>query len=126
MYETQQSSSKREIYSKTDLHQETRKISSKQSYFAPKRIRETTSQQRKETVKIWAEINEIENQKNTRTENIVKTKTCFFGNKNKIDNLTRLTKKIRKRAQINKTKIKKYNKIKLKIKGGKLQQTQLK
>ena len=37
------SSSKREIYSKTGLHQETRKISSKPSNFAPRRVRETLS-----------------------------------------------------------------------------------
>ena len=72
---------------------------------------------RKEIVKIWAEINEIENQKTTRIEHIIKTKTSFFGKKNKLDkHLTRLTKKMRKRDQINKSK----------IKGKKLQQTQLK
>ena len=35
------SSSKKEVYSKTGLHQETRKISSKQPNFAPKGIRES-------------------------------------------------------------------------------------
>ena len=59
------SSSKRELYSNTSLPQETRKISHKQSSFTPKGTRKEEQtkpkvSRRKETIKIGAEINEIE------------------------------------------------------------------
>ena len=54
---------------------------------------------RKEIIKIIAEINETFK----KIEKINETKTCFFEKINKIDKpLTRLTKKKRERAQINK------------------------
>ena len=58
------SSSKREVYSYTSLHQETRKISNKQSKLTPEGTRERRTKpkvsRRKEIIKIRAEINEIE------------------------------------------------------------------
>ena len=58
------SSSKREVYSKTLLPQETRKISNKQSNLTPKGTRERRTKskvsRRKEIIKIRAEINEVE------------------------------------------------------------------
>ena len=59
------SSSKREVYSKTILPQETRKTSNRQPNFTPKttgKIRTKTIKisRREEIIKIWAEINEKE------------------------------------------------------------------
>ena len=82
------SSSKREVYSKTVLPQETRKTSTRQHNFTPKttgKIREKTLKIsiRKEIIKIWAEINEKE-MKETIVK-INKTKSWFFEKINKID-----------------------------------------
>ena len=62
------SSSKREVYSYTNLPQETRNISSKQSNFTPKELEKEEQTQpkvsrRKEIIKIRAEINGIETKK---------------------------------------------------------------
>ena len=62
------SSSQTEVYSNKSLPQETRKISNKKSNLTPKGTRErrknkTQSEQRKEIVKIRAEIIEIETKK---------------------------------------------------------------
>ena len=59
------SSSKREVYSKTILPQETRKTLNRQPNLTPKttgkrRTKETKINRRKEIIKIWAEINEKE------------------------------------------------------------------
>ena len=100
------SSYKREVYSCTSLPKETRKTSSKQSNLTPKGTRErrtnkTQSQQRKEIIKIRAEINEIDTKKTIAKIN--KTKSWFFEKINKIDKpLARLTRKKRERTQINK------------------------
>ena len=74
------SSSKREVYSHSISPQEIRKISNKQSNSTPKAIRErrtknTKVSRRKETIKIRAEINEIEMKKIAK---INKTKSWFF------------------------------------------------
>ena len=61
---------------------------------------------RKETIKIRAEINEMETKKTIAK--ISKTKSWFFEKINKIDKpLAGLTKKKRERTQINKIKMKK-------------------
>ena len=58
------SSSKREVYSNTILHQGARKISNRQPKFTPKTTgkeqKETKISRRKEIIKIEAEINEKE------------------------------------------------------------------
>ena len=90
------SGSKREVYSSTILHQETRKISNKQ----PKNLKQLEKEEQtkpkvsrwKEIIKIRAEINEIEAKK-TITK-ISKTKSWFLKKINKIDKpLARLIKK---------------------------------
>ena len=59
---------------------------------------------RKETIKIWAEINEKETKETIAKIN--KTKSWFFEKKNKTDKpLARLIKKKRERKQINKKKL---------------------
>ena len=90
------SSSKREVYSDTVLPQETRKISNKQPNLTPtgtrKRRTNKTQRQQKEAINIKAEINEIENKKNT--EKINEIKSWFFEKINKIEKpLARLIKK---------------------------------
>ena len=61
------SSSMREVYSNTVLTQEIRKISNKQLNFTPKGTKKEPKtpkvNRRKETIKIRAEINEIETKK---------------------------------------------------------------
>ena len=93
------SSSKREIYSNKSLPKETRKISNKQPNLAHlKQLeREQTRpkvSRRKETIKIRAQINEIEMKK--IKEKIRETKSWLFEKINKIDKpLSRLSKKKR-------------------------------
>ena len=104
-YGTGKSSSKREVYSNTILPQETRKITNKQPNLISKATREKQTKpkvsRREETIKIRAEINEIEKKKTT--EKINETKSCFFEKINKTDKpLARLIKKKRERMQINK------------------------
>ena len=90
------------------LFRSTRKISSKQSNLTPKATRErektnkkTKVSRRKETIKIRAEINEIETKETI--EKINETNRWFFEKINKIDkSLATLIKKKRERAQINK------------------------
>ena len=99
------SSSKREVYSNTGLHQETGNISNKQPNLAPKAIRERKrknpkARRRKEIIKIRSEIKEKE-MKETITK-INKTKSWFFEKINKIDKpLARLIKRKREKTQIN-------------------------
>ena len=91
------SSSKREVYSKTILPQETRKISNTYSNLTPKGTRErrtnkTQSWQKKEIIKIREEINEIDTKKTIGKIN--KIKSWFFEKINKTDKLlARLIKK---------------------------------
>ena len=100
------SSFKREIYSNTTLPQETRKISNKHLTLHLKQLekeeqRKPKVSRRKEIIKVRAEINQIETKKTIAKIN--KTKSWFFEKINKIDiPLTRLIKKKRERAQINK------------------------
>ena len=99
------SSSKREVYSYTSLHQEKRKISNEQSNLKPNTTRERRTNspvsRRKEIIKIRAEINELDTKKTL--EKINETKIWFFEKINKIDKpLARFIKKKRERAQINK------------------------
>ena len=99
------SSSKREVYSYTSLLQERRKISNKQSNLHLKELEKEEQtkpkvSRRKETIKIRAEINEIETKKTIAKIN--KTKSWFFEKIKKIDKpLARLIKKKRERTQIN-------------------------
>ena len=65
------SCSKREVYSNTSLHQETRKNSNKQTNFTSKAHRERKQtrpkvSRRKENIKIRADINDIEMKKTIR------------------------------------------------------------
>ena len=67
------SSSKREVYSYTSLTQETRKISNKQSNRTPKAIRERITKKpkvsrRKEIIKIRSEINERNEENNSKDQ----------------------------------------------------------
>ena len=100
------SSFKRKVYSDTDLSQETRKISDKQSKLYLKELEKEEQtkpkvSRRKEIIKIITEINKIET-KNT-VEKISATKSWFFEKINQINKpLARLTKKKRERVQINK------------------------
>ena len=99
------SSSKREVYSKTSLPQETRKISNNNLTLHLKELeKEQTKPKvstRKEIINIRAEINEIEIKKTIAKIN--KTKSYFFEKINKIDKpLARLIKEKRERTQINK------------------------
>ena len=103
----QKSSSKREVYSNTILHQEKREISNKQPNLTPKAIRDRRTRKnpkvsrRKEIIKIRSEINEKEMKK--MIAKINKTKSWFFDKINKIDKpLARLIKKKREKTQINK------------------------
>ena len=99
---------RREVHSNTFLPQETRKITNEQPNFIPKATRErektnkkTKVSRRKETIKIRAEINEIETKETI--EKINETKSQFFQKVNKIDKpLARLIRKKRERAEINK------------------------
>ena len=83
------SSSKRDVYSNTNQHQETRKTLNRQTNFTPKttgkrRTKIPKISRRKEIINNWAEINEKE-----MRETIVKinkTKSCFF-EKIKLTNL---------------------------------------
>ena len=88
----------------TILPQETRKISNKQPNHTPKATRERRKpkvNRRKETIKIRAEINEIETKKTKGKIN--ETESWFFEKINKIDKPSaRLIKKKMERAQINK------------------------
>ena len=105
------SSSKREVYSSTNLPQEIRNISNKQPNVTPKGIRERRTKspkvsRRKEIIKIRSEINEKE-MKETRAK-INKTKRWFFEKINKIDKpLARLIKKKRRRFKLIELKMKK-------------------
>ena len=98
------SSSKREVYSNTILPQDTRNISNKQAKLIPKAIRGRRKKnpkfsRRKEIITIKSDINE--KVKETIVK-INKTKSWFFEKINKIDEpLARLTKKKRKKTQIN-------------------------
>ena len=100
------SSSKREVYSYTNLPQETRKsqINNLTLHLKELEKEEQTKlkvSRRKEIIKFRAEINEIETKKTIAK--ISKTKSWFFGKINKIDKpLARLIKKKRERTQINK------------------------
>ena len=99
------SSSKREIYSNTNLPQETRKISNNLTLHLKQLEKEEQTKpkvsRRKEIIRIRAEINEIESKKTI--EKINETKSWFVEKINKIDKpLARLIKKKRERAQINK------------------------
>ena len=100
------SSSKREVYGNTILPQETKsqinnltlhlKQLEKEEQRKPKEV-----SRRKESIKMRAEINEIEMKKTIVKIN--KTKRWFFEKINKIDKpLARLIKKKRERTQINK------------------------
>ena len=96
---------KREVYSNTNLPQETRNISNKQPNLTPKAIRErrtktTKVSRRKEIIKIRSEINEKEMKETIAKIN--KTKSWFFEKINKIDKpLARHIKKKREKTQIN-------------------------
>ena len=98
------SSSNREVYSNTILPQETRKTSNRQPNFTPKatgkRRKKPKISRRKETIKIWAEINEKEMKETIVKINI--TKSWFFEKiKKKIDKpLARLIKGKREKTQI--------------------------
>ena len=102
------SSSKREVYSKTILTQETRNSSNKQSNLTPNTIKERRTKKpkvsrRKEIIKIRSEIKEKEMKETIAKIN--KTKSWFFEKINKIDKpLARLIKKKREKTQINKIK----------------------
>ena len=89
--------SKRDIYSNTNLPQETRKISNNLTLHLKELEREETKpkgSRRKEIINIRAEINEIETKKTTAKIN--ETKNWFFEKINKIDKfLARLIKKKR-------------------------------
>ena len=102
-YGIQQKQSKGEVYSDTNLPQETRKISNKQPNFTPKDTRERrTNKMTKVTVKKEILKNESRNN-GVEIEKDNDTNTWFFEETNKIDKpLARLIKKKRKRAQINK------------------------
>ena len=85
-------SPKREVYSNTILHKETRKTSNRQPNFTPKITGEkknnnnnknTKISRRKENIMIRAEINEKEMKETTVKIN--KTKNSFFEKINKID-----------------------------------------
>ena len=96
------STSKRDVYSNTSTPQETRKISNKQTNFAPIATRERRTNpkasRRKEIIKITAEINEKEMKKTVKKIN--ETKSWFF---EKIDKtLARLIKRKRQRTHISK------------------------
>ena len=104
------SSSKREVYSNSSSHQETRKISNNLTLclkqLEKEEQRKPKVSRRKEIIKIRAEINEIETKKTITKIN--KTKSWFFEKINKIDKpLARLIKKKRERTQINKIRNKK-------------------
>ena len=99
------SSSKREVYRNTILPQETRNISNNLALHLKQLEKEEQRKpkvgRRKESIKIRAEIYEIETKKTIAKIN--KTKSWFFEKINKIDKpLTRLIKKNRERMQINK------------------------
>jgi len=100
------SSSKREVYTKTILPQETRKTLDRQLNFTPETIGKRRTKppkisRRKEILKIQAEINEKE--KKETIVKINKTKSCFFEKINKIDKpLARL---IKKKRRIKSTKL---------------------
>ena len=100
------SSSKREVYSNTILHQGARKISNRQPKFTPKttgkrRTEKNKISRRKGIIKISAEINEKE-MKETIVK-IKKTKSWFFKKINKTDkSLARLIKEKREKTQISK------------------------
>ena len=94
---------KREIYSNTILHQETRKTSNRQPNFTPKTTgkrrtkKPTKISRRKEIIKIRAEINEKE-MKETLVK-INKTKSWSFEKINKIDKpLSRFINKIGRKS----------------------------
>ena len=104
------SSSKREVYSNTILPQETGKTSNRKTNFTPKatgkRRKKPKISRRKETIKIWAEINEKE-MKETIVK-INKTKSWFFEKINKIGKpLARYVKKKERRIKSTKLEIKK-------------------
>ena len=96
--------SKREVYSNIILPQETRKISNKPPNLKQREKEEQTKptgSRRKEVVKAWAEINEIETRKTITKVN--ENKIWLSEKINKIDKtFVRLIKKKRKRTQINK------------------------
>ena len=103
--ECSKSSSKREVYSNTNLPQETRSISNKQPNLIPKAIRERRTKKyprvsrRKEIVNIRLEKNEKEMKETIAKIN--KSKSWFSEKINKIDKpLARLIKKKREHTQI--------------------------
>jgi hemerythrin len=79
------------------------KLLEKQEQAKPKTNR------RREIIKIWAEINEIETKQNKKTtQRINETKSWFFEKVNKIDNpLANMTKMRREKTQISKIRNKK-------------------
>ena len=94
-------SSKREVYSNTDLPQETGKISNKQPNFIPKVTRKRTKSRgsrRKKIIKIRVKISEIEAKETI--ENISETKSWFFEKINKF--YKPLTKHIKKKERAQK------------------------
>ena len=98
------SSSKTEVYSNTNLPQETRKISNNLTLHLKELEKEELTKpkvsKRKEIIKIRAEINEIETKKTVAKIN--KTKSWFFEKINKINKpLARLIKKKRESTEIN-------------------------
>ena len=98
-------SSKREIYSNTNLPQEIRKTSDKKTNLTPKATREkkTKINRRKQIIKIGAEINKIK-----KIEKINETRSSFFEKINKTDRaLARFIKKKGQSPQINKLEMKK-------------------
>ena len=100
------SSSKREVYSNTNLPQETRNTSNKQPSLTPKAIRERRTKnkpqrwQKERSQNIRSEINEKEMKETIAKIN--KTKIWFFEKINKIDRpLSTHIKKKREKTQIN-------------------------
>ena len=96
------STSKREVYGNTTLHQETRKTSNRQPNSTPRTTGKRSTKQpkisrRKEILMIRAEINQKE-MKGEAVGKITKTKSWFFEKINKIDkHLASLLKKKREK-----------------------------
>ena len=96
---------KMEVYSNTNLPQETRKTSNKQSNLTPKGIRERRTNKPQSQQKERNQNIQIRNEKEMKEmiANINKTKRWFFEEINKIDKpLARPIKKKRERTQISK------------------------
>ena len=104
------SSSKRKVYSKTILPQETRNVSSKQTLRLKQLEKEEQENpkvsRRKEIIKIRSEINEKEMKETIAKIN--KTKRWFFEKINKIGKpIARLIKKKQEKIQINRIRTEK-------------------